>query len=58
MSTDLRNIRADSKALLLNKYAIAINQDKMGKQGRRVMQVKISDMVFRNPKKKKTRQIS
>lgn len=35
ISTDLRNIRNSSKALLLNKHVIAINQDAMGKQGRR-----------------------
>jgi hypothetical protein len=36
MSVDLRNIRAEAKALLLNKYAIAINQDALGIQGRRI----------------------
>jgi len=39
MSNDLRNMRASSKALLQNKYAIAINQDRMGKQGRRIKEV-------------------
>lgn len=37
MSVDLRNIKPQSKALLLNMGAIAINQDKLGKQGQRVM---------------------
>lgn len=39
MSNDLRKMRDSSKALLQNKNAIAINQDKMGKQGRRLMKV-------------------
>ena len=33
MSVDLRSINSDAKALLLNKYAIAINQDPRGSQG-------------------------
>lgn len=37
MSVDLRNIKPQSKALLLNKRAIAINQDGLGKQGQKVM---------------------
>ncbi|XP_078067333.1 alpha-galactosidase A [Mustelus asterias] len=36
MSNDLRNIDPDSKALLQNKYIIAINQDSLGIQGQRV----------------------
>eukprot|EP00061_Rhincodon_typus_P005210 g24459.t1 len=36
MSNDLRNIDADSKALLQNQYVIAINQDPLGVQGQRV----------------------
>ena len=39
MSNDLRDIRPESKALLLNKAAIAINQDSMGKQGTRISSV-------------------
>lgn len=39
MSNDLRSMRDSSKALLQNKHAIAINQDRMGKQGRRIMEV-------------------
>ncbi|CAH1777534.1 unnamed protein product [Owenia fusiformis] len=34
MSTDLRNIRPESKAILQNKGVIAINQDPMGKMGK------------------------
>jgi len=36
MSTDLRNLRPDARALLLNRMAISINQDPMGKQGKRI----------------------
>ncbi|XP_078403047.1 alpha-galactosidase A [Cetorhinus maximus] len=36
MSNDLRNIDPDAKALLQNRYIIAINQDPLGVQGRRV----------------------
>ena len=39
MSVDLRAIRPESKALLLNKGVIAINQDPLGVQGIRVMKV-------------------
>ena len=42
MSNDLRQMRDTSKALLQNKGAIAINQDKLGKQGRRINKVKHS----------------
>jgi len=38
-SVDLRNIRPDSKALLQNKGAIAINQDPLGIQGQRIYKV-------------------
>ena len=38
-SVDLRTIRPESKALLQNKGAIAINQDPRGIQGRRVYKV-------------------
>ena len=33
MSVDLRTIAPESKALLLNKHALAIDQDPMGVQG-------------------------
>jgi len=36
MSVDLRTIRTDSRALLQNRAAIAINQDPLGVQGRRI----------------------
>ena len=39
MSVDLRNIRNESRALLQNPHAIAVNQDRMGKQGRRIAKV-------------------
>jgi len=42
-SVDLRKIRQESKALLQNKGAIAINQDLLGIQGRRVFKV---DKIF------------
>ena len=38
-SLDLRAVRSESKSLLQNKGAIAINQDPLGIQGRRVLQV-------------------
>ncbi|XP_048460916.1 alpha-galactosidase A-like [Rhincodon typus] len=40
MSNDLRNIDADSKALLQNQYVIAINQDPLGVQGQRVSKLR------------------
>lgn len=36
MSNDLRNISAESKAILRNKEVIAIDQDPLGKQGKRI----------------------
>lgn len=39
MSNDLRLIDPRSKALLLNKNVIKINQDPMGIQGKRIFQV-------------------
>ena len=44
MSNDLRTMRPESKALLQNKYAIAVNQDAMGKQGRRITKVRQHDV--------------
>ena len=41
LSSDLRHMRPESRALLLNKNALNINQDKMGRQGRRVIKVGI-----------------
>lgn len=37
MSNDLRNIKPESQALLLNKRVIAINQDPLGIQGQRLL---------------------
>lgn len=39
ISTDLRNIRPEFKEILLNKKIIAVNQDPLGIQGRRVFRV-------------------
>ena len=40
MSNDLRSIPAESKAILLNKGIIAINQDPLGVQAKRIIQVR------------------
>ena len=40
MSNDLRNIKPESRDLLLNKRVIAINQDKLGIQGQRLYKVR------------------
>lgn len=39
MSNDLPSVKASSKGILLNPHAIAINQDKLGIQGRRIKQI-------------------
>ena len=39
MSVDLRTIKPYSRSVLLNPGAIAINQDRLGIQGRRIEQV-------------------
>lgn len=44
MSTDLRTIRPEYKAILQNKKIIAIDQDKLGIQGRRIY--KVSTHIF------------
>lgn len=36
MSNDLRNISKEAKDILLNREVIAVDQDKLGKMGRRV----------------------
>ena len=36
MSIDLRNVPAESKAILTNREVIAVDQDPLGKQGKRV----------------------
>ena len=40
MSNDLRSIPAESKAILLNKGIITINQDTLGLQAKRIIQVR------------------
>lgn len=42
MSNDLRTIRPEMKEILLNKAVIAINQDPLGIQGKRVYKVSTS----------------
>lgn len=42
ISTDLANISPKMKAILQNKHAIAVNQDPLGIQGRRVHVVSIT----------------
>jgi len=39
ISLDLSKVRAESKALLQNRGAIAINQDPLGIQGQRISKV-------------------
>ena len=41
MSVDLRTIRHEYKAILQNSEIIAVNQDPMGIQGRRIYQVSL-----------------
>ena len=45
VSADLRKMRASSKAILQNKHVIAINQDPLGVQGRRVIQVRYRSLT-------------
>ena len=42
MSVDLRTIKPDYKAILQNRQIIAVNQDRLGIQGRRIYKVCIS----------------
>lgn len=46
MSTDLRTIRPEYKAILQNKKIIAIDQDKLGIQGRRIYKVRAQFILF------------
>ena len=39
MSVDLRHIAAEDKALLQNRRVLSINQDPLGVQGKRIIQV-------------------
>lgn len=41
MSVDLRTIRPEFKAILQNSAVIAVNQDPLGIQGRRIYQARI-----------------
>lgn len=36
MSNDLKNIRPEFREILINRHAIAVNQDKLGIQGKRL----------------------
>ena len=40
MSVDLRTIKPDYKAILQNRHIIAVNQDRLGIQGRRIYKVR------------------
>jgi alpha-N-acetylgalactosaminidase len=41
MSVDLRTIRPEYKAILQNKKIIAVDQDPLGYQGRRIYKVRV-----------------
>ncbi|KAK8759638.1 hypothetical protein V5799_002729 [Amblyomma americanum] len=47
MSNDLRSIDKESKELILNKYIIAVNQDPLGKMGRRLSKINNTDVWTR-----------
>lgn len=49
MSVDLRTIKATHRDILLNKEAIAINQDKLGIQGLLVKTVSVKRTVLFYP---------
>ncbi|XP_045899696.1 alpha-N-acetylgalactosaminidase-like [Micropterus dolomieu] len=49
MSNDLRNLDNSARAILQNRVAIAINQDPMGIQGRRLLQEKSHIEVYWRP---------
>uniref|UniRef100_A0A3B4X814 Alpha-galactosidase n=1 Tax=Seriola lalandi dorsalis TaxID=1841481 RepID=A0A3B4X814_SERLL len=49
MSNDLRNLDNSARAILQNKVAIAINQDPLGIQGRRLLQEKSRVQVYWRP---------
>jgi alpha-N-acetylgalactosaminidase len=46
MSVDLRTIRPEFKAILLNPHVIAVDQDPLGIQGRRVYKVLLRPLNF------------
>lgn len=45
MSVDLRTIRPEYKAILQNTEIIAVNQDPLGVQGRRLFEVRTAFML-------------
>uniref|UniRef100_A0AAZ3NPZ5 Alpha-galactosidase n=1 Tax=Oncorhynchus tshawytscha TaxID=74940 RepID=A0AAZ3NPZ5_ONCTS len=45
MSNNLRTLSSEARAILQNRAAIAINQDPMGIQGRRLLQVTLNDKI-------------
>lgn len=47
MSVDLRTIQPEMKAILLNKNVIAVNQDPLGIQGRRVYKVLLAYFIIK-----------
>ena len=49
MSIDLRTVSKRSKALLQNRRVLAINQDPLGIQGRRVLSVSLISQAFLYP---------
>lgn len=46
MSVDLRTMRPEYKAILQNRGVIAVDQDPLGIQGRRIYKVKIWKKLF------------
>jgi alpha-galactosidase len=44
LGNDVRNMTDDVKSILLNKEVIAVDQDSMGKQGRRIAQHELSEI--------------
>ena len=48
MSVDLRSIKASSRELLQNKFAIEVNQDALGKQGEMMKQVARFPLISKN----------
>ncbi|XP_041093807.1 alpha-N-acetylgalactosaminidase [Polyodon spathula] len=49
MSNDLRTLSSEAREILQNKLVIAINQDPLGVQGRRVVKLKSGIQVFLRP---------
>ena len=44
LSSDLRTLDPEAKAIVLNKEVLAVNQDKLGKMGQRIHKVSLSFM--------------